>query len=86
MIRSLAWRILDHPAATSFDDPGVEAMRNRLRQHNGLDSLEICEPAEAQRAARIFQRDGFVVVRDLLNEKTILLNNLQSNGATGLSG
>ena len=44
-----------------------KALREKLREHNGIRGLEICDPHEVQRAARIFHRDGFVVVRDLLN-------------------
>ena len=47
-------------------DPEVQELRSYLREHNGLFGLEICEPSEIERAARIFHRDGFVVVRDAL--------------------
>ena len=40
------------------DDPGVIALREHLREHNGIKGLEICEPQEVKRAARIFHRDG----------------------------
>ena len=50
-----------------YHDPEVEVLRSHLRQHNGIRGLEICEPDEIKRAARIFHRDGFVVVRDLLS-------------------
>ena len=55
------------PSRRVYDDPGVQALREHLREHNGIRGLEICEPHEVKRAARIFHRDGFVVVRDLLN-------------------
>ena len=55
------------PKHRVYDDPDVEALRAHLRAHNGIRGLEICDPSEAKRAARIFRRDGFVVVRDLLN-------------------
>ena len=55
------------PNRRVYDDPGVEALRAHLRAHNGIRGLEICDPTEVKRAARIFRRDGFVVVRDLLN-------------------
>ena len=54
-----------------YSDPDVEALRAHLRQHNGIRGLEICEPAEIKKAARIFHRDGFVVVRDLLNSEQL---------------
>ena len=54
-----------------YHDPEVEVLRSHLRQHNGIRGLEICEPDEIKRAARIFHRDGFVVVRDLLNAEQL---------------
>mmetsp|Transcript_135658 Transcript_135658/g.421469 ORF Transcript_135658/g.421469 Transcript_135658/m.421469 type:complete len:399 (+) Transcript_135658:77-1273(+) len=59
------------PARRSPDDPGVQRLREHLRQHNGIQGLEICRPDEVERAARIFHRDGFVVVRDLLNPEQL---------------
>ncbi len=55
------------PSRRAPDDPDVQRLRAYLRQHNGIRGLEICAPVEAERAARIFRRDGFVVVRDLLD-------------------
>ena len=59
------------PQRRVYDDPGVEVLREHLREHNGIRGLEICDPSEVERAARIFRRDGFVVVRDLLNEEQL---------------
>ncbi len=59
------------PSRRVYDDPSVEALRAHLRQHNGIRGLEICNPSEVKRAARIFRRDGFVVVRDLLNAEQL---------------
>ena len=55
------------PARRVYDDPEVCALREHLRRFNGLRGLEIVEPHEIERARRIFFRDGFVVVRDLLD-------------------
>jgi hypothetical protein len=55
------------PARRVYDDPEVGALRERLRRSNGLAGLEIVAPDEVERAKRIFFRDGFVVVRDLLD-------------------
>ncbi len=55
------------PARRVWDDAEVSAMRDTLRRNNGLQGVEVLEPHEADRAARIFFRDGFVVVRDLLD-------------------
>jgi hypothetical protein len=59
------------PKHRVYDDPEVEALRARLRQHNGIRELEICDPSEVKKIARIFRRDGFVVVRDLLNAEQL---------------
>ncbi|MEM9039920.1 MAG: phytanoyl-CoA dioxygenase family protein [Actinomycetota bacterium] len=48
------------------DDPNVLALREQLREHNGIPELETCDPHEVERATEIFHRDGFVVVRDAL--------------------
>jgi hypothetical protein len=55
------------PGRRVYDDPEVVALREHLRRDNGLRGLEIVAPDEIERAKRIFQRDGFVVVRDLLD-------------------
>ena len=59
------------PGRRVYDDPAVQGLREHLRHHNGIRGLEICAPAEVDRAARIFHRDGFVVVRDLLDSDQI---------------
>ena len=51
------------PKRRVYDDPEVEALREKLREHNGIRGLEICDPHEVKRIARIFHRDGFVVVQ-----------------------
>ena len=56
------------PSRRVYDDPEVVALREKLRHNNGIRGLEICEPHETKRIARIFRRDGFVVVRDILDE------------------
>ncbi|HZZ89703.1 MAG TPA: phytanoyl-CoA dioxygenase family protein [Caulobacteraceae bacterium] len=55
------------PSRRVYDDPEVVALREHLRANNGLRGLEIVSPHEIERARRIFFRDGFVVVRDLLD-------------------
>ena len=50
-----------------FNDPEVQNYRKYLRKHNSALNFEICEPTEIERALRIFQRDGFVIVRNVLN-------------------
>jgi hypothetical protein len=50
----------------SYDDPGVVALRERLRERNGIRGLEVVAPDEVERAASLFHRDGFVAVRDAI--------------------
>lgn len=47
-----------------YDDPNVVALRERMRERNGIPGLEVCSPDEVERAATLFHRDGFVAVRD----------------------
>jgi hypothetical protein len=61
------------PGRRVYDDPEVVALREHLRRDNGLRGLEIVAPDEIERAKRIFQRDGFVVVRDLLDPDTLAM-------------
>ena len=51
----------------SYDDPNVVALREKLKKHNGIKGLESVAPDEVKRAARLLNRDGFVVVRDVLS-------------------
>lgn len=48
------------------DDPNVVAFREYLRTHNGIRGLEVVEPTDVERAARLLHRDGFVAVRDVV--------------------
>ncbi len=59
------------PGRRAYDDPDVVALREHLRAHNGIYGLEIVAPEEVARAARIFHRDGFVVVRDVLDPQQV---------------
>jgi Phytanoyl-CoA dioxygenase (PhyH) len=59
------------PRRRVYDDPEVCALRERLRRGNGLPGLEIVAPHEIDRARRIFFRDGFVVVRELLDREAL---------------
>jgi hypothetical protein len=59
------------PARRVYDDPQVTALRAHLKKQNGMPGLEIVEPHEVERARRIFFRDGFVVVRDLLDPERL---------------
>ena len=48
------------------DDPGVERLRMRLQEHNGIPELETVSAGDVDRAVELFYRDGFVVVTDAL--------------------
>ena len=61
------------PSRREYDHAEVAQLRHRLRERNGIKGLEICSPDEVERAVRIFHRDGFVVVRDLLDEEHLAL-------------
>lgn len=59
------------PSKRAYDHPDVVALRAYLREQNGLKQVEICTPNELEKIAAIFQRDGFVVVRDLLDQDAL---------------
>ena len=59
------------PKRRVYDDPEVQSLREHLRRRNGMPGLEIVAPHDIERAARIFFRDGFVVVRDLIDTKML---------------
>ena len=61
------------PARRSPDAADVQALREHLRANNGIRGLEICTPDEVERAARIYRRDGFVVVAEALDEEHLAL-------------
>lgn len=53
-------------AGPSPDDPAVRALREHIEANAGIVGLEILDPADIDDAVRIFDRDGFVVIRDAL--------------------
>lgn len=59
------------PRRRVYDAPEICALREHLRAHNGIHGLEILEPHQIERAADIFFRDGFVVVRNVLNAEQL---------------
>lgn len=46
----------------------VDELREYLSAHNGIRGLEILDPTDIDGAVRIFHRDGFVVIRDVLSD------------------
>ena len=59
------------PSHRSIENSEVEMLRQFLRENNGIKGLEICQPHELDRIARIFYRDGFVVVDNLLDAQQL---------------
>ncbi len=55
----------------AYDDPDVVALRQRLRERNGLPGLEVVTPDQVDRAVALFHRDGFVAVRDALEPERL---------------
>lgn len=69
-LAALGWRHSKH----SHDSPTVAAARTTLQQRNGIRGLETVSPAEANfasRAAKLFHRDGFCVVTDVLSPEAL---------------
>ena len=65
---ALGWHGRDRHA------PELDAQRSYLEANNGLAGLEILDPSEIERAVRLFRRDGFVVVGDVLDaDQTAIL-------------
>jgi ectoine hydroxylase-related dioxygenase (phytanoyl-CoA dioxygenase family) len=50
------------------NSPEIVELRDYLAENNGIRGLEVVSPDEVERAARIFHRDGFVVVKDVLTK------------------
>ena len=58
----------------TYDDPEVCALRERLERDAGIPDLEVVDPVTpgfAQRAAELLERDGFVVVKDVLDQERL---------------
>jgi ectoine hydroxylase-related dioxygenase (phytanoyl-CoA dioxygenase family) len=58
-------------ADISPDDPQVEELRRYLEANSGIAGLEILMPDDVEQAVKLFHRDGFVVVGDVLNDEQI---------------
>ena len=54
-------------AERSASDPQVATLKAHLQAHNGIKGLEVLEPGDTERALRLFRRDGFVVIANVLN-------------------
>lgn len=61
-----------HPIiATDGTSESIEmkALCAHLEANNGIRGLEIASPTDIEQAVRIFRRDGFVVIADVLNDE-----------------
>ncbi|MEO9827547.1 MAG: phytanoyl-CoA dioxygenase family protein [Paracoccaceae bacterium] len=65
----------------SYDDPGVTALREKLRADNGIKGLELVDPKDTKRAAELFHRDGFVAVKEALDPDQLARIQTASNKA-----
>ena len=54
-----------------YDEPDINQLRDYLQVNNGIKALEVLMPSEIDRAASLFHRDGFVVVRDALTREQV---------------
>ena len=55
----------------SFDDPEIVRLREYLAANSGIEGLEILKPTDVQNALRLFRRDGFVVIGDVLSAEQV---------------
>jgi len=62
-------------STTSGNDPvntpEAAALRAHLEANNGIKGLEILSPADIGHAVKLFRRDGFVVIADVLSDEQI---------------
>jgi len=55
----------------SYDDPDVAALRQVLRERNGIRGLEVVAATDVERATELFHRDGFVAVANALDRQQL---------------
>ncbi len=53
------------------DSAPVRELTAYLQDNNGLPGLEVVDPDDVDRVKELFYRDGYVVVRDALNEEQL---------------
>ena len=61
------------PHRRRIDDAGVQKLRAHLRENNGLPGLrdQVCAPDDLDRIERLFTRDGFVCVANILTKEEL---------------
>ena len=52
-------------------DPEVVALRDHLERNNGIQDLEVAKADQIERIVKLFRRDGFVAVNDVLNSEQV---------------
>lgn len=73
----LGWSAMAASTNDTATDTATDmtALRDHLEANSGIAGLEILDSSEVERAVRLFDRDGFVVVRDALTaEQTEFLH------------
>ena len=58
-------------AETGHDDPKMVEQRHYLAANNGIRGIETFQPNEIESIVRVFRRDGFVVVADVLTNEEV---------------
>ncbi len=53
------------------DAPEIVELRDRLMADNGIRGLEVFEPGDLEHIVRVFRRDGFVVVANVLDDDQV---------------
>ena len=74
-LEDIGWKDLSH------DDPAVCELRDQLRANAGIPDLETIDPAlpgYAERAAFLLERDGFVVVLNVLEPIAIQVTSIDA--------
>lgn len=52
-------------------EPSTVALREHLEANNGINGLDILDVKDVAKAVELFNRDGFVVVANVLNSEQI---------------
>ncbi len=53
------------------DDPEIQALIEHLSANNGIQDLTILTPDDIEEAVKVFKRDGFVVIADVLDNAQV---------------
>ena len=53
------------------NDKALQALKENLTANNGIKGLELLDATEVDKAVALFQRDGFVVIKDALDKEQL---------------